>query len=176
MASYDFPDSSGKIVGIEHPDFILNVGQTYIENVLERQRLNRDKEDTSKLISDFLDVRAKELAQYIEEYALPFAINSYKGGTKSFKFGRVTWEEIVNTTLWYSATPSAIKISIYVERSTHILKTTFATYDLSLDIGKRVKLMFDKVPGITTEVKVPTFVYHGTFLCISFTFPINHIS
>ena len=158
--------SPEKLVGIGHPDFRLEIGQTYAESILKRDKLNQANENMQDVIKEKVKTYANELIRYIEEFAIPLALIAYKKGTKSNEIGRVTW--IVDSTT------SKITIKIYMNSQNYVFMTEFTTRSLSWDIGNKIKEMYAAIPGVGVEISTPQS-NHQSFLSIAITLPIDSV-
>lgn len=131
---------SEKLPGIAHPDFCLGAGQTYAENILARQKINRIKD----IIDDReLQRRVEKIVAYLEDYAIPFALKWYQTGERSRDKGSICWF----TDYW----STKITIEVFVEGAEFFVETKMSTYYMYEEIAGKIKSIFSKVPGVTID-------------------------
>jgi len=153
-----------KLVGIEDPDFKLDLYQTYAESVLQRQKINRQISDSQDedLERNFVKNKSDELIRYIEEYAIPISLTI----NSRTSFANVNWEISGDTQ----------RLFVYENMRDYVLQTPYATYNMMKPVGERVIEKFNGVPGVKAELEI--FTYRNTQeskLRISITFSIASI-
>lgn len=130
-----------KRIGVEHPDFLIDPNESYVDNVISRQVANRSRIEDQLSRNDFAKTQSDNLIQFIEEYAIPLAVRSYRSGILRNKLGTIQWQR------W----GPHMRLLIYSNRERYFLKTPFSTYDLSTEIGKKVIGAFEKLPKVETK-------------------------
>jgi len=130
-----------KLVGVDDPNFRMVAGQTYAENLMHRYRSNHAMDSQPSIE---IQQRAVELVKYMEEFAIPHAITSYKSGQKINTVGKIRW----GIKGW---TTTKMVVQIHFDRREFIIQTPLATYSVCVSIVERCQSMFEAVPNV--EVK-----------------------
>jgi len=138
-----------QLVGIDDPNYKPQEGESYIDNVMRRHEANQKNEtfltdkDTQKRIADM----AKELIQWIEEYAVPFAITQFRAGVKGLDTGKIRWLHLRD--------PSRVIIHFDIDFHEYLIQTNYSIYNVTHRVVEMVASVMAAKTGLEVERAMP---------------------